>query len=93
MWCVPTQNPSKQRRNSARSLLAKCPVALAPPSLDFESAIQNLVVNLWKQLDDIMVEAERFCIRYRDYPREATAPSMGRSARDGKRQPSASDRA
>ena len=54
---IPTQKQSKQRSNRARSLLAKCPVARAPPSLDFGSVVQNLVVNLWKQLVDMVVEA------------------------------------
>ena len=40
-----------------------------------------------------MVEVERFFILYRGNPQQATALSMGRSVRDGKRQPSASDRA
>ena len=53
---IPTQKQSKQRSNRARSLLAKCPVAQAPPSLDFGS-VRNLVVNLWKQLVDMVVEA------------------------------------
>ena len=54
---MPTQKQNKQRSDRARSLLAKCPVARIPPSLDFGLVVQNLVANLRKQLVDMLVEA------------------------------------